>query len=91
MQRRPVAAAAARAAGRAAEEETIEPESVLPLRPWHQSIFVRAVLVLLAIFVAIHFYLWAVVATHVRDMNHERLNEHKPRVWESLQRVLDHL
>ena len=97
MQRRPVAAAAARAA-REPEESTSGDEehtagnaSDVPARPWYESTMVRVILVLLAIFAVMHFFLWGVVASFIRDMNHERLHEHRPRVWESLQRVIDHL
>jgi hypothetical protein len=87
---RPVAAAAARAA-RENEEGAASGASDAPVRPWYDSTMVRVILVMIAVFAVMHFFLWGVVASFIRDMNHERLHEHKPRVWESLQRVIDHL
>ena len=97
MQRRVAAAAAgtaelpSKAELRVRVEDDEDDGSAAEPRAWHESLGVRAVLVLLGLFAIMHLFLWKVVYDFWMDQNHDRLNESVRLAWASLDEVRRHL
>ena len=84
MRRRPAAAVDPEP-----EPTTDEPEE--PPRPWHSATMVRVILVLLALFALMHFFLWKVVYDFAMATNQERLRGTVREAISSLYAVVEHL
>ena len=80
-----VAASAAGGEGGAAAATPAE------ARPWHAALSVRVILVLLAMFLAVHMVLWRVLWSFIAEMNHGRLHDATMLAWTNLKQVIDHL
>ena len=72
-------------------EPTAAAEEATKPRAWHESIFVRVVLILIAFFVMLHLFLWKVVYDIAMSQNHERLRGTVREAVDSLNRVWEHL
>ena len=51
----------------------------------------RVILVLLAMFLAVHMVLWRVLWSFIAEMNHGRLHDATMLAWTNLKQVIDHL
>eukprot|EP00322_Chrysochromulina_rotalis_P007890 CAMPEP_0115858934 /NCGR_PEP_ID=MMETSP0287-20121206/16353_1 /TAXON_ID=412157 /ORGANISM="Chrysochromulina rotalis, Strain UIO044" /LENGTH=87 /DNA_ID=CAMNT_0003313213 /DNA_START=21 /DNA_END=284 /DNA_ORIENTATION=- len=60
-------------------------------KPWHASISVRSILILLAMFGLMHLFLWKVVYDFAMATNHERLRGSVGQAIDSLYTFLEHL
>ena len=62
-----------------------------PQKAWYEHLSVRAILLLLSLFLLMHLFLWAVVYSFWRDQDHARLRSTVSEAWNSLGALREHL
>lgn len=83
-----------RRAVKAAEDEQPPAQksaAAAPQKAWYEHLSVRAILLLLSLFLLMHLFLWAVVYSFWRDQDHARLRSTVSEAWNSLGALREHL